>query len=132
MFTVPKERLRVVNADENEGLEEESQIAELVDPTNEKEMSEKVEGREEVEEDAPRGRDPEKQDLLSVGPPLTKTDSGGDPHRLSHSTFDSATIRSDPGVLLTAQAVTVERPRTKVLQMVDTIETRSREGSPAR
>jgi hypothetical protein len=50
--------------------------------------------------------------------------------RRSHETDDSG--RRSSGAVFMAEAVTFERPRTKVLQMVDTIESRSQSNSPTR
>ncbi|RDA90880.1 hypothetical protein CP533_3220 [Ophiocordyceps camponoti-saundersi (nom. inval.)] len=106
MFTVPRERLRVVNGmEEDEGADEEGggsgagaggqvllhqpQVAELVDP-----------GSSEQDQDR-------------------------------RASTDNSSWRLSTAAVLTAEAVTLARPpRTRVLQMVDSIESRS--NSPAR
>lgn len=143
MFTVPKERLRVVNGgeevddehdDEHEHehehetltkraqLQESSgglpdpQTAELVDP--EKSGDESVASAErEKERDRERDREREKE---------------RERERRSHSTDDSG--RRFSGAVFTAEAVRFEKPRGRVLQMVESIESLngSQEGSPTR
>ncbi|KAG8410107.1 hypothetical protein J3458_019174 [Metarhizium acridum] len=136
MFTVPKERLRVVNGDAESQMEaddtlqkgarlketdelHEPQVAELVDPDKNSSMS-TVEQHERRRDDRPYSlvEDP---DLLHV--------DFAEP-RLSHSTDDSG--RRSSGAVFTAEAIRFERPRTKVLQMVDSIESRSQSNSPTR
>lgn len=137
MFTVPKERLRVVNGDEEPDTDAESlhqkgarlkemgelhepQVAELVDPDKSSESTGEHEerGREQHQRPYSHVEDPE---LLHVDIPEG---------RLSHSTDDSG--RRSSGAVFMAEAVTFERPRTRVLQMVDTIESRSQSSSPTR
>ncbi|PFH59336.1 hypothetical protein XA68_12488 [Ophiocordyceps unilateralis] len=104
MFTVPRERLRVVNGgeDDDEGGEEtllhRPQVAELIDPDR---------ASPEPEVDLP--------------PPQRGA---------AASSSRASSWRLSTAAVLTAEAVTLERPRTRVLQMVDTIE--SRGSSPAR
>lgn len=139
MFTVPKERLRVVNGDaesqtdmeaddtrqkgarfkETDELQE-PQVAELVDPDKNSSLS-TVERDERGRDDRPYS-EVEDPDLLHV--------DFAEP-RLSHST-DGDSERRSSGAVFTAEAIRFERPRTKVLQMVDTIESRSQSSSPTR
>jgi hypothetical protein len=134
MFTVPKERLRVVNGDEEPEDEaheraarfkemaevHEPQVAELVDPDRTSMVSASAE--------AQRGRGQQRPYSHVEDPERLHVDVAEG--RLSHSTDDSG--RRSSGAVFTAQAVTFERPRTKVLQMVDTIESRSQSNSPTR
>ncbi|CAM1503096.1 Fc.00g078720.m01.CDS01 [Cosmosporella sp. VM-42] len=197
MFTVPRERLRVVNADDEDGEEEEREgmvqplSAVLVDPEMESQRTEsglrekrsfreeeedlrekQVEEREdlddpeEFDEKQQEEEEPEQhhhhhtrqdsRDLthhrprpLHIPPSLdyhvhsrnTSQEINGaflsvDTNPLepsfSHETDDTG--RRSSGVVMEAQAMplTRERPRTRVLQMVDSFETMSREGSPTR
>lgn len=134
MFTVPKERLRVVNGDEEPDDEaevlqkgarlqeiedvHEPHVAELVDPDKASSSSE-AEERERGRGHRPYSQVEDPELLHVVAEP-----------RLSHSTDDSG--RRSSGAVFTAEAVTFERPRTRVLQMVDTIESRSQSNSPTR
>ncbi|TWU75850.1 hypothetical protein ED733_005289 [Metarhizium rileyi] len=136
MFTVPKERLRVVNGDNESHIQadgalhkgarlketdelHEPQSAELVDPEKSSLAS--------TSEREYRGRDQRPYSGIEE-PGLLRVD--GTEQRWSHSTDDSG--RRSSGAVFTAQAVTFEKPRTRVLQMVDTIESRSQANSPTR
>lgn len=151
MFTVPRERLRVVNADDvadgqhqqdEEGRDgpvataqqHQPQVAELVEPD---ESSPEIAASP---PDQPRGRGQRRDEDVAVEPLLLPPpshhrqdrhhdDQTGEP-RLSHSTDGSARPLSE--AVYTAEAVTFARPRTRVLQMVDTIESFSRGSSPVR
>lgn len=149
MFTVPRERLRVVNADDggdgqhqqdDEGGDgpvsgvqmHQPQVAELVDPDQSSPASSTSSLR--PLPDPPRGRNvgrrPEDVDvepLLLPPPSHHGPQHGADEPRRSHSTDGSA--RPMSGAFYTAEAVTMARPRTR---MVDTIESLSRGSSPAR
>lgn len=156
MFTVPKERLRVVNGDErsedehipeqkfepeNETVSRqahlteghirelhEPHVAELIDPSSSPPPPSPPRtpspGAQQQEQREKRGRlsgssQVEDPDYLHV-------DMGD--RRLSHCTDDSG--RRSSGAVFLAQAISFERPRTRVLQMVDTIESRSQSNSP--
>lgn len=144
MFTVPKERLRVVNGAEEDDDDTEMDkavaqsaqindvheaalhqpfVAELVNPSSSSQSSTSRElapspDREREAHNRPHFDD---SDLLHV--------DIAEP-RLSHSTDDSG--RRSSGAVFTAETVTFERPRTRVLDMVDTIESRSQSNSPTR
>ncbi|KAK3939885.1 hypothetical protein QBC46DRAFT_262317 [Diplogelasinospora grovesii] len=147
MFTVPKERLRVVNADE---IEKEEEVAVLVNPGDseddeddqrqgeygrlEQEVEDLAKGteREEEEEgegehgkgkltreDKGKGKEKEEQQM-GERPLQTKGDS--------ETTTDS---KEETSSVHTAEAVRLERPRTRVQKMVESLEKRgSRDNSP--
>jgi hypothetical protein len=130
MFTVPKEPLRVVNAE----VEREESVL-IVDPD---------EGEEEGEDDGSGGDGPSKRnDALLPSPrlELTAEDKGKTVKRLSTATLEppagispSSSLRASSitsATLHTAETVRLERPKTRVLEMVESIESRSRESSPA-
>ncbi|GAO18961.1 uncharacterized protein UV8b_05016 [Ustilaginoidea virens] len=147
MFTVPKEKLRVVNGDEEPDEEQEPekmmkraelkeadtdglhepQVAELVYPSCSSLSSAELQqrGRQQQrwqrEEEEHRYSQADNPDLLHVD--LAEP-------RLSHSSDESG--RRSSLAVFTAEAITFERPRTRVLQMVDTIESRSQSNSPSR
>ncbi|KJZ72978.1 hypothetical protein HIM_07550 [Hirsutella minnesotensis 3608] len=142
MFTVPRERLRVVNGNDadqqdddvdtfaEERKQHQPQVAELVDPdqsspdssTTMHSAASSPEPPPEVPESPGRVQTDERQQLLA--PPAEIEP------RQPHSTDGSE--RPVSGTLHTAEAVTLSRPsRTRVLQMVDTIESQSRDESPA-
>ncbi|KAM4058977.1 galactose oxidase [Hirsutella rhossiliensis] len=153
MFTVPRERLRVVNADDaadgqqqqtDEGgsvpgsalQQHQPQVAELVDPDP---SSQESGSSLDPSPDQPRGRDQRRHEDVDVEPLLLPPPSHHhrrhrshqtDEPRLSHSTDGS--VRPLSGSVYTAEAVTLARPRTRVLQMVDSIESLSRGSSPVR
>ncbi|KAK2616834.1 hypothetical protein QQS21_000211 [Conoideocrella luteorostrata] len=136
MFTVPKERLRVVNGGEEPDSEHEPEtlskraqlkeanvgelpephVAEIVDP--DKSSSESIISAERERE---RGRHSHIED-----PELLHVDTVHEGRR-SHSTDDSG--RRSSGAVFLAEAVRFEKPRGRVLEMVDSIESRSQEGS---
>ncbi|KND92154.1 hypothetical protein TOPH_03002 [Tolypocladium ophioglossoides CBS 100239] len=127
MFTVPRERLRVVNGDADAAADtadtadnerdhqhhhqHQPQVAELVDPSS----------ASSLRTITTTDRDTPDRERLHID---------AAEKRLSHSTDGSG--RRSSGAVFTAEAVTFERPRTRVLQMVDSIESRSPEGSPTR
>ncbi|KAH7324628.1 hypothetical protein B0I35DRAFT_424646 [Stachybotrys elegans] len=122
VFTVPKERLRVVNADEVDGLGDESHIAEVVDaaPLSPELREPRTPIRQEMREDrhSPFPETPDKHDMDRLS-------------RVDTMEYRMSTESKAP-VLMTAEAITVKtlsRPKSRVLQMVDTIESRSQEGS---
>ncbi|KAK1771703.1 hypothetical protein QBC33DRAFT_554865 [Phialemonium atrogriseum] len=92
MFTVPKERLRVVNAE----IEREEEVV-VVDPDREG-------GEEKL---------------------------GGDERPLEPMSKDELVSRTPSTIVHTAEAVRLDRPRTRVLEMVESIESQSRDNSPA-
>lgn len=125
MFSVPKERLRVVNPDEkaedDDGVSMKSgrapnsqqlsnpHRAEIVDPEKEQDLG-----------------------LLKVHSPGDDVFGveGTDERKGSMLSAVSSEGRSEAKIE-TAEAVTVERPRTRVLQMVEGFEAKSRDGSPS-
>lgn len=141
MFTVPKERLRVVNADDEDGdMDDEKQplhqpqSAVLVDPDTSTTQgstssrsglsSRHIRPHDDSDEGGAPIADTDHIHDLDHDDALLGVDLGdlGD-RRNSHSTFDSD--RRLSVAYMTAEAMTLERPRTRVLQMVDTIESRS-------
>ncbi|KAK1533044.1 uncharacterized protein CCOS01_05027 [Colletotrichum costaricense] len=162
MFTVPKERLRVVNAeiekeeeailvdpdkDEMEGLDgadlEKRALAEeyrdkgkgkeiALDDDDEDDLGSRNRGVYARRPESPSTGSPVRgRRLLHLPPP--KDDSGESSHGHDHplpSREDSAEPR--PSLTLrTAEVVSVARPRTRVLEMVESFESRSRETSPS-
>ncbi|GJC78100.1 hypothetical protein ColLi_00938 [Colletotrichum liriopes] len=151
MFTVPKERLRVVNAevereeevilvdpdkDEMEGLDRSD--ADLEKRALEEDYRDKGKGkglavgdgppREQRRPESPGDGSPVRgRRLVHLPPP--RDDGAGHQHPLP-SREDSAEPR--PSLTLrTAEVVSVARPKTRVLKMVESFESRSREGSPS-
>ncbi|KZL86173.1 hypothetical protein CI238_03744 [Colletotrichum incanum] len=151
MFTVPKERLRVVNAevereeevilvdpdkDEMEGLDRSD--ADLEKRAMEEEYRDKGKGKGLAVDDGPP-RDQRRPESPGDGSPVRgrrlvhlpppRDDGTGHQHPLP-SREDSAEPR--PSLTLrTAEVVSVARPKTRVLKMVESFESRSREGSPS-
>jgi hypothetical protein len=150
MFSVPKDRLRVVNADADLVSLEESVV--VVDPETDKAQPspvsatqeaaagrEKGKGKEpetmgdrekeEFEEAADdvasqseevgKGKQPDRQSLFLDVPQRLGSQSSGDSRR-----------RSMSPVVMMAETVKFERPRTRVLAMVEGFEERSRSNSP--
>ncbi|ROW09656.1 hypothetical protein VMCG_02407 [Cytospora schulzeri] len=154
MFSVPKDRLRVVNADADLVSLEESAV--VVDPerdeaqpsplsATEEAVAGKGKGKEkehekeqdnetmkekgDVEratddvasqsEEAGKGKQPERQSLFLDVPQRPGSQSSEDSRR-----------RSMSPVVMMAEAVKFERPRTRVLEMVEGFEERSRSSSP--
>ncbi|OLN97364.1 hypothetical protein CCHL11_01055 [Colletotrichum chlorophyti] len=152
MFTVPKERLRVVNAE----VEKEEEAV-LVDPDRDeledhertpadrekRSLAEDYRGKGKgketaVEDECDLGqrRRPESPSTGSpvrgrrlVHMPPPKDDETTDRDRLIPSRDES---EPRPSLTLrTAEVMSVARPRTRVLEMVENFETRSRENSPS-
>ncbi|KAL1860467.1 hypothetical protein VTK73DRAFT_7342 [Phialemonium thermophilum] len=121
MFTVPKERLRVVNAEVE--AEEEAAVVEDVEHQAEK-------GGGESSLDGPPCREDQHGEVREACP-------GAHADREVHEGLLASLAghedgrRSPPATLHTAEAVKLERPRTKVLEMVESIESLSRKNSPA-
>lgn len=151
MFSVPKERLRVVNGEPDIISIEESVV--VVDPETEGEQAGgepllsiledeglldkgkgKSQGRQpSAEHELPqiygdveaagdagdKGKKPEKRPLLLEVPHQSGSEASETPGRRSFS----------PGIPMRAEEVRFERPRTRVLEMVEGIEERSRSRS---
>lgn len=145
MFSVPKDRLRVVNADADLVSLEESAV--LVDPerdevqpspvsateeavsgkgkgkeqetTNEKEGGETLDDVASQSEEVGKGKQPERQSMFLEVPQRPVSLSSEDSRR-----------RSISPVVMMAEAVKFERPKTRVLEMVEGFEERSRSNSP--
>jgi hypothetical protein len=119
MFTVPKERLRVVNAE----IEKEEEVV-LVDPEKEDQVDGDGDG---LFEDIETPDIPEKSAFRDTG-------KGRELLNPAEALDDSRERRASSTMsdrVLTAEAIRFERPRTRVLDMVDSIEKRSRSTSPA-
>lgn len=133
MFTVPKERLRVVNAE----IEKEEEVM-LVDPEKEdgydegKEKATEEEEQQEKEENrATTTFDEKHTDNALPAEPQTPVRKDRESQLLEQPVSTKAdSITSLTSVHL-AEAVKLERPRTRVLEMVESIESLSRNGSPA-
>ncbi|KAL2021093.1 hypothetical protein VTK56DRAFT_7512 [Thermocarpiscus australiensis] len=148
VFTVPRERLRVVNAEVEREEEERSQSAEVVDPDSDDEPY-----AEHPSSPLPPAREPSAQEenpRPSPGPSPSPSLRPPEPAEPASTTTTTTTALEPPGVgagispspsirtaaittptLHTAEAVRLERPpRTRVLEMVESIESRSRESSP--
>ncbi|KAF6833517.1 hypothetical protein CMUS01_06536 [Colletotrichum musicola] len=142
MFTVPKERLRVVNAE----IEREEEVV-LVDPDQDEieedekralVFDEKGKGKAVLldEEDITTARyrpespeSPRGRRMVHLPPPKDDDDEDRGSLLLRPGTRDESEPR--PSLTLrTAEVVSVARPRTRVLEMVENIE-RSRESSPS-
>ncbi|KEY66326.1 hypothetical protein S7711_10628 [Stachybotrys chartarum IBT 7711] len=109
VFTVPKERLRVVNAEPDDAASQKEVVFDAEQPMVADVLEPKKEENEQTRDDDAS---------------LAHVDSAD--YRLSMESSH---------VLMTAQAVTVKtlpRPRSRVLQMVDSIEKSSTESSPER
>lgn len=151
MFSVPKDRLRVVNADNADLVSLEESVV-FVDPekddaptqdtnASDKEKGEVMAQDEELEEaedvasvasqteEASRtrrerilqGKQPERPSLLLKVPQPPASETSEDSRR-----------RSISPVVRTAEEVRYERPRTRVLDMVESFESRSQNSSPER
>ncbi|KAF5497892.1 hypothetical protein CGCS363_v008403 [Colletotrichum siamense] len=149
MFTVPKERLRVVNAE----VEKEEEAV-LVDPDRDEldeldrlvhdpekaglvvDYRDKGKGKEIAEEDITMAFSrPESPGGVSLSPtrgrrlvhlPPPKEDDGGGGLRVREESEPRPSL-----TLRTAEVVSVARPKTRVLEMVENFETKSRESSPS-
>ncbi|WQF86090.1 Putative galactose oxidase/kelch, beta-propeller, kelch-type beta propeller [Colletotrichum destructivum] len=164
MFTVPKERLRVVNAE----IEREEEVV-LVDPDKDEmdgldRLEADLEKRALVEEysrDKGKGRvlSVDDEDAVAAAAAAAAAAAGG--QRRPDSPGDGSPVRgrrlvhlppprdgntghqhplpsredsTEPRpslTLRTAEVVSVARPKTRVLKMVESFESRSREGSPS-
>ncbi|KAK3984071.1 hypothetical protein QBC44DRAFT_253711 [Cladorrhinum sp. PSN332] len=121
MFTVPKERLRVVNAEVECASVFEGQSAILEDVGDE-------EGRLRVPSDGAISKQKRPVSMAGSSTKSVYLDPGG-------GISPSASLRTmsiRTGTLHTAEAVRLERPKTRVLAMVESIESKSsRDSSPA-
>ncbi|KAH6855832.1 hypothetical protein B0I37DRAFT_350969 [Chaetomium sp. MPI-CAGE-AT-0009] len=134
MFTVPREPLRVVNAE----IEREESVL-IVDPDDDEY------GTDEKASTAPAEASSQQQELgpAPLPPPRLVPPNEDDNHKAADRR-STATLELPRGIspspsvqassiisttLRTAEAVRLERPRTRVLDMVESLETRSREGS---
>ncbi|KAK4240886.1 hypothetical protein C8A03DRAFT_30963 [Achaetomium macrosporum] len=149
MFTVPKEPLRVVNAE----IEREESVL-IVDPADDDEAGYSGSGGSShhgndngggaspaVGEEVPAERQANHHHQL-LEPPVAEEEGRGR-DRLSSATLEPPVVGVSPSpslrapsittaTLHTAEAVRLERPKTRVLEMVESIESRSsREGSPS-
>ncbi|KAK4125912.1 hypothetical protein N657DRAFT_662292 [Parathielavia appendiculata] len=141
MFTVPKEPLRVVNAE----VEREESVL-IVDPDDEEE--ENRQGGSSHRDDhnmssAVRDGVSNQEDALLTPPrPETAAEDGGKAvKKLTTATLEppgglspSSSLRASSitsATLHTAETVRLERPKTRVLEIVESIESRSWESSPA-
>jgi hypothetical protein len=131
MFTVPKERLRVVNAE----IEKEEEIV-VVDPDKDVVSL----GEEEITEEEATPELPTRNPFRSVVVAEDEDDTEGKEPEEQPSDFeksdehlhppDEELNRQDSSSIHTAEAVRFEKPRTRVLEMVETIESFGRDGSP--
>lgn len=147
MFSVPKERLRIVNGDpEILSLAESAVVVdpesedpdEILSPIEEEEkssgkgkqrMEEKEEDRQTIPDDnipsdsevltKKEGKQAKRPSILLNIPQFPRSEASDSP-------------RVSPGIPMTAEEVRFERPRTKVLEMVEQLEERSRSSSPVR
>lgn len=128
MFSVPKERLRVVNPDDEDADAESIKrplTAEFVDPGTTSESPRPVSPLT----PEPEGHEEQDLGLLRVDT-RPSMDAGSSDRRHSALSMVSSEGRSEARIEV-AEAVKVERPKTRVLQMVDNFESKSREGSPS-
>ncbi len=131
MFTVPREQLRVVNAE----VEREESVL-IVDPDEEEE--DRNDAGQEAELEEQHGPEPGLLPPLMLRPADEGKGKGVDvsggalepPAGVSPSPSLRASSFTT-GTLHTAEAVRLERPKTRVLAMVESLESLSREGSPA-
>lgn len=168
MFSVPKERLRIVNGEPDMISIEESVVvvdpekddadddgddeAEELSPILEEEKMVLGKGKEKAEEGKQAGADdglPKTSDSVKQ-----RRDDGGAetkdkgkakqaegqrqslllevPQHANSEASESPRRSFSPGIPMTAEEVRFERPRTRVLDMVENIEERSRSNSPAK
>jgi hypothetical protein len=135
MFTGPRERLRVVNGG---GEMEEEQSAIVVDPDEEDSLGgdnnggdtptaaepgeprqNRAEEQESNAQSEGKGKDRDTQSAATLEPPANISPS---------ASLRASSIRTP--TLHTAEVVRLERPRNRVRNLVESIESRSREGSP--
>lgn len=152
MFSVPKDRLRVVNADNADLVSLEESVV-LVDPEKDVHPAKEIAADNKDEEKATAQDDePEEaaEDVSSVASQAEEASrarreriqQGKQPERLSlllkvpqppaSETSEESRRRSISPVVLTAEQVRYERPRTRVLDMVESFESRSKSSSPER
>lgn len=128
MFTVPKERLRVVNAE----IEKEEEV-QVVDPGREDgyagngHCEEEKLGEDGLEELPACAAGQMPADALDTQNPVYSVQR----RRLLEPAARDESIPRSPLTIHTAEAVKFERPRTRVLEMVDSIETLRLKSSPA-
>ncbi|KAK3319366.1 hypothetical protein B0H66DRAFT_559330 [Apodospora peruviana] len=144
MFTVPKERLRVVNAE----IEKEEEAVVVVDPENDLDgYLDDLEGEQEEEEYRrarqkqvdEKGKDKEGERVIEVEAggkeqdTLSPQDGNGAGGGGAGGGISPSTSMRSSTVIETAEAVRMERPRTRVREMVETIESinSSRDNSPS-
>ncbi|KAK4134723.1 hypothetical protein BT67DRAFT_434142 [Trichocladium antarcticum] len=134
MFTVPRERLRVVNG----GAEvEEEMSAVLVDPDegDESPAAAAAEAGGSQPDAAGEHAGPEahgdggRRDRMSAA--TLEPPPGGISPSASLRTSSTTTTTTTTTTLHTAEAVRLERPRNRVRNLVESIESRHRDGSPA-
>lgn len=152
MFSVPKDRLRVVNADNADLVSLEESVV-FVDPEKDDPATKETAATSKEEEKA-TARDDEQEeaaeDVSSVASQAEeasrarreKIHQGKQPERPSlllkvplppgSETSEDSRRRSISPVLRTAEQVRYERPRTRVLDMVESFESRSKSSSPER
>lgn len=170
MFSVPKERLRVVNGEPDIISIEESVV--VVDPEKEgsndqleEALSPVPEGEDEGERLLDKGKGRAEEEQISADQELAETPATAEPRedeavgqalsaaqdqgkqqperrrlllQVPRSSMESEMTESpgrrsfSPGVPMRAEEVRFERPRTRVLEMVEGIEERSRSNSPTK
>lgn len=153
MFSVPKDRLRVVNADNADLVSLEESVV-LVDPEKDDPPTQQASatGKDEEKVTA-QGNEPEEaaeEDVSSVASQTEEASrarreriqQGKQPERPAlllkvplppaSETSEDSRRRSISPVVMTAEQVRYERPRTRVLDMVESFESRSKSSSPER
>ncbi|ROW05148.1 hypothetical protein VSDG_00216 [Cytospora chrysosperma] len=150
MFSVPKDRLRVVNADADLVSLEESVV--VVDPETDKAQPSPVSATQEAAAGREKGKgkepetmgDKEKEEFEEAADDVaSQSEEVGKgkqpdrhslyldvPQRLGSQSSGDSRRRSMSPVVMMAEAVKFERPRTRVLAMVEGFEERSRSNSP--
>ncbi|KAL1879822.1 hypothetical protein Daus18300_001660 [Diaporthe australafricana] len=151
MFSVPKDRLRVVNADNADLVSLEESVV-FVDPekdnppiqdTNEPDKEKgKVVAHDEEPEEAEDGASVASQTEEGTRARRERIQRGNQPERPSlllkvpqppaSETSEDSRRRSISPVVRTAEEVRYERPRTRVLDMIESFESRSKSSSPER
>lgn len=152
MFSVPKDRLRVVNADNADLVSLEESVV-LIDPERD-EPPTQVTAAAGMEDQKATAQDDEPEeaaeDVSSVASQAEEASrarreriqQGKQPERPSlllkvplppaSETSEDSRRRSISPVVMTAEQVRYERPRTRVLDMVENFESRSKSSSPER
>jgi hypothetical protein len=151
MFSVPKDRLRVVNADNADLVSLEESVV-LVDPERDGPTTHKTAatGKDEEKVTAQDEQEEAAEDVSSVASQAEeasrarrdRVQQGKQPERPSlllkvplppgSETSEDSRRRSISPVLRTAEQVRYERPRTHVLNMIESFENRSKSSSPER